>query len=180
MFLDAEGRPLLRFSGPRTPGAFEDALAEVQAFQALEKKAEAGDAKAAAEVLIRQLQLEWFALEEARRRVAALEKVSSKQKKELEQLLVDIEVRGLAKAAGANPDKRREAGEHFFGMWQDERVPATEAELASFWLLMADFAEGTRDKKLFKKIVRELDDALPNTAQKHRTVEDLERRLESL
>jgi len=178
MFLDAGGRRLMKHAGPRTAKGFEDSLSRVQEFQALMAKAEAGDAKAATELLIRQLRLEWFDFEEAEERAAALEKVSSKQKKELAQLLVDTEVRSLAAAAGMDPVKRRAAGEHFLAMWKDKRLPAADAQLYSFWFLMADYAEDQGDKKLFKKIVGESEDALKSNSRYRRALKGLEMRLE--
>lgn len=177
MFLDAEGRRLMRHMGPRTTKGFEGSLEEVQEFQALMAKAEAGDAKAATELLIRQLQLEWFDFEEAQERAAALEKVSKKQQEEITQLLIDTEVRVLAKAAGKDPAERRKAGEHFFAMWEADRVPATEAQLYPYWFMMADFAEDKGDKKLFKKIVGEADDALKRNSRYRRVLKGLEMRL---
>jgi hypothetical protein len=179
MFLDADGRKLMKHIGPRTPQGFEDTLERVQVFQDLTAKAEAGDAQAATELLILQLQLEWFEFEEAQMRAEALEEVSKEQGQEIAQLLVDTEVRSLAMAAGRDEVKRREAGEHFLAMWQDERIPATDAQLYSFWSLMADYAEGERDKKLFKKIVGECDDSLGRNQRYKRALKQLEERLKN-
>ena len=177
MFLDAEGRQLMKHVGPRTPSGFEDSLEEVEEFLELVAEAEGGDAKAAAEVLIRQLRLEWFELEEARKRVEALEKVSSKQKKELAQLLVDTEVRTLAADAGKDDVKRRAAGERFAAMWLEEKsLPSSEAQLYPFWFIMADYAEHAGDKSLFKKIVREAEDTLKHSKY-DKVLEKLEQRL---
>jgi len=179
MFLDAEGRMLMKHTGPRTTKGFEETLAQVQEFQELMKKAEAGDAEAATELLIRQLRLEWFDFEEAQARMAALEKVSKKQQAELAQLLVDTEVRTLAAAAGTDPAKRRAAGEHFLEMWQEKELPATDAQIYSYWSLMADYAEDQRDKKLFKKIVGECEDALKRNSRYSRALKALEARLDN-
>ena len=179
MFLDADGRKLMKHAGPRTPKGFEDSLDEAQEFRDLIQKAEAGDAKAATEAFIRQLRLEWFGFEEAEERAATLQKVSSKQKKKIAQLLVDTEVRSSATAAGRDEVKRREAGEHFLAMWKDKRLPADEAQIYSFWSMMADFAEHSRDKKLFKKIVAEFKDAIPGDSRYRMALKSLEERLEN-
>lgn len=179
MFLDAEGRILQTHSGPRTVKGFEDSLESVQAFLDLVARAEGGDAGAATDVLIRQLELEWFDFEEARTRAEALEKVGSKQRKILDQLLVETEVRSLAAEAGDDPAKRQAAGEHFLAMWKDERVPTNEAQLYPFWFLMADHAEAIGDRKLFKKIFEEAEDALKRNARYARVLKKLEGRLEN-
>lgn len=179
MFLDAEGRILETYAGPRTVKGFEDSLVGVQGFLDLVARAEGGDKSAATDVLIRQLELEWFELEEARTRVQALEKVSSKQAKVLEQLLVETEVRCVAAEAGDDPARRQAAGERFLAMWKDKRVPASEAQLYPFWFLMADHAEAIGDKKLFKKIVDEASDALKRNPRYEKVLKKLESRLET-
>lgn len=178
MFLDAEGRRLLKHDGPRTIGGFEDALTKVQEFLALEKKAAGGDAAAATDVFLRKLRLGWLELEEARKLAGELEKVTPKQRAELDQLLVDLEVRDLAQGAKAR-DARLLAGERFAAMWEDKQVPEGESELYSFWTLMADHAEAVKDKKLFKKIVSAFEDTLPKTAAHRSSLKELEGRLKS-
>ncbi len=125
-FLDAEGRKLMEYSGPRTTKGFEQALEEVQEFLDLEARAAAGEAKAATELLIRQLALQWFDFEEAKAKVEALTEVSSKQRKLLDQLLIDTEVRGLADSHGDSRSKRVEAGKRFL---EEARVSAGHLEL---------------------------------------------------
>ena len=177
MFLDAEGRTLLEHGGPRTVKGFEGSLAEAQEFLTLVKQAEAGDASIAAEVLIRQIRLEWFGFDEAKQKVEALEKVSAKQRKELEQLLVGAEVKSVLASAGEDPDKRLAAGAHFATMWEDNRVPVLAEQQYGYWTLMADHAESIRDARLFKRIVRAFDDGLPASEMKRATVKKLEARL---
>ena len=177
MFLDAEGRILAR-DVPRSVKGFEDTFEGVQAFAALLRKAEAGDAGAQVEVLVRQLEMEWFDFEDARARVAALEKVGSKEQKLLDQLLVDTEVRSVVSDAGEDSAKRQRAGAHFLAMWEEKRVPEGEGELYAFWSLIADHAEAEGDKKLFKRVVDAFDDTLKNTRY-GRGLSQLEERLKS-
>jgi len=177
MFLDADGRRLMKHAGPRTTKGFESSLEEVQAFRALAQKAEAGDAKAATELFIRQLQLEWFAYEEAQAKAGTLTEVSSSQQKEIDQLLVNTEVRSRAGAADRDPVKVRDAGKHFFGMWEAKRIPTGDEALYNFWSMMANYAEDEGDKKLFKKIVGEFKDTIPGGSPYRRALKDLEARL---
>lgn len=177
MFLDAFGRTILKHDGARSVRGFEGSLDQVHAFLTLMQRAEAGDADAATTVLLRQLELEWFDYEEALQRYEALEKVSAREKDAFERLLIDTEVRSLAEAAGSDPAKRRAAGERFYEMWKEKRVPDSSGRLYVFWSLIADYAEGAKDKKLFQSVVR----ASKNSIGKHRRYsgfqEDLERRL---
>lgn len=180
MFLDAEGRPLSDRSIPRSVKGFEQALERVQEFQALSEKAEAGDTTAAAQVLTRQLEWGWFPIDEAKRRVEALGKLPAKQKKELDQLLVDLEVKDVLSGVGRDSASRIAAGERFAAMWKDDHVPGGAQEQWSYWLMMADYAESTRDARLFKRIVRAFDDGLPASDQKREALKSLESRQKSI
>ena len=180
MFLDAEGRKLMKYSGPRSVDGFASSFEEIKSFQELQKKADAGDEKAAVEVFIAQLKLGWLELAAAREKLGKLPKVSSKQQKEIDQLLVDLEVREVAQAAGDDRDELIKAGARFHAMWKDKRVPAAESELYSFWMVMAEYAEAERDKKLFKKIVSEFEDSVNMASSRNRkTLKSLESRLEN-
>jgi len=86
--------------------------------------------------------------------------------------------RCLGDTAGADTAKRIEAGERFLALWKEDRVPSDEAQLYPYWFMMADFAEAQRDKKLFKKIVGEAEDALKRNSRYRRVLKDLEARLE--
>lgn len=178
MYLDAEGRVLARHAGQRSVKGFEESLEGVQEFAALLREAESGDPGAQVEVLIRQLQMEWFDFEDARARVAALPKVDSKEKKVLDQLLVDTEVRSVVRNAGEDTERRLAGGAHFLAMWEEKRVPEGESELYAFWSLIADHAEAERDKKLFKRVVDAFDDTLKNTRY-GQVLERFEERLEN-
>lgn len=179
MFLDADGNKILKHTGPRSVAGFESSLEQVEEFQVLVKKAETGDSKAATALFIEQLRLGWYDIMEANKRADGLKKITSKQKKEIAQLLTDIEVRGIAKEAGKDWEKCLEAGEQFAKMWKDKRVPSTQAELLPFWTMMADYAEDKRDKKLFKRIVAEFEDTMKTSSYIRKALKGLESRLDN-
>jgi hypothetical protein len=178
MFLDAEGRRIKKHSGARTVKAFEESLDEVQEFLDLATEAESGNDKAATELLIRQLELGWFDLEEARTRRDALKVVSSKQKKRFEQLLIDTEVRTMADAAEGD-EAWQDVGKHFLQMWEEKRLPQADAQRFSFWWTLADLAEYERDKKTFKRVLREFEDLVDDNPAYRSRLDNLEDRLES-
>ena len=180
MFLDAEGRTLRVHRGPRTPAGFEKTLEEVGDFQELLEKAESGNAKAATTAFIRQLGLRWFDHAEATKRAAELTKVSGKEKKQIAQLLIDLEVRERAEAAGYDAEKRLAAGEHFLAMWKDDRVPEGDQLAYVFFSAMAEVAEKREDKRLFKKILAGMEDAIPGDSRYRRAVKALEERLRAM
>lgn len=176
-FLDAQGRMLAAYDGPRTLKGFEQGLKGLEPFLDLQRRADGGDEVAATELLIRQLQLGWFGFDEARQRYAALTKVNAKQKQALEQLLIDTEVRQIAKEAGGDRAKRLAAGKRFAELFAKKQMPGTNSTRTQFWLLLADHAEATGDKKLMKKVIEAYDDTVPNSVDKRRAVRELEDRL---
>lgn len=182
MFLDAKGRKLAVHRGPRTPGGFEKSLeGEVSEFKELIDDVEGGNTRKAGELFLRQLALEWFTFEEAQKRYEELGKVSSKEKKAIEALLVDTEIRTHAKAAGRDEEKRRAAGAHFAEMWDAKRLPTGEARQYEFWSMIADHAEAKGDKKLFKNALKQFKKSSAGKNPRYRRVlERLEERLDNL
>lgn len=179
MFLDADGNKLMKHTGPRTVAGFRESLETIAEFQELTKKAADGDEKAATELFIRQLKLGWFSLDEAREHFGKLKKVSSKQKKAIEIAIAELEVQTLTKEAGDKLAERVKAGARFHAMYKDKMVPEEWSTQYSFWLLMADYAEDARDKKLFKKIVGEFEDAMPSSTSSRKALKSLESRLKN-
>lgn len=152
----------------------------MQEFVELQRKAADGDAKAATDLLIRQLELGWHDIDEARKRAEALTKVSSSQRKQLDQLLVDTEVRCLAEDAGEDRAKRLAAGARFEELWKDKHMPSTNDGRYAFWMLLAEHAEKQKDKKLMSRVIQAFDETLPNTAGKRSAIRNLEERLDAL
>ncbi|MBC8328862.1 MAG: hypothetical protein ISR76_10020 [Planctomycetes bacterium] len=178
MFLDPDGRKIMR-SG-RSQAEFEKGRDEAQEFLELVAKADAGDVKAQIPVFLKQLEFGWFTVEEARAKLAGFEKVSKKDLKAIEVLLVETEVRGLAKQAGRDLDKRREAGARCAEMWGDKQVPEDMDCMIQFWALIADHAEAKGDKKLMKKVVKEADKTVKKDTSGRALVKILEQRLKDM
>ena len=181
MFLDDQGRKLMKHSGARTPDGFADSLEEANDFLALIRKVEGGDKRQAGAVFIRQLENEWFGHEEALQRYEELGKVKSKEKKRIEALLVDSEVRSRVADAGKDDRKRLEAGAHFVKMWKAKRTPSDARTSYQFWAFIADHAEAKGDKKLFKSAIGGFEDSPAGKNSRYRRFQkELEKRLKSL
>jgi hypothetical protein len=106
--------------------------------------------------------------------------VSSTQRKQLDQLLVDTEVRCLAEEAGEDRAKRLAAGARFEELWKQKQMPSTNDGRYAYWMLLADHAEKEGDKKLMSKVIKAFDDTLPNSAGKRSELRKLEVRLDAL
>ncbi|RMH04279.1 MAG: hypothetical protein D6702_03485 [Planctomycetota bacterium] len=179
MFLDAEGHKLFRPEG-RDVGSFEKARDRSQEFLELVAKAEQGDAKAKVAAFRQQLELGWFGAAEARERLAGLGKISRKDRQAIERLLVATEVRELAKEAGRDLAKRREAGKRLAEMWRNGQVPEDKRLLVSYWGLIADHAEAIGDKKLMKKVLKEADKTVKSDYRGRQLVKELEQRYKNM
>lgn len=177
MFLDAEGRRLLTHRGPRSAKGFQDSLKRVQNYLRIKAEAEEGDSKAQALALIQEINLQWYDFEEATKRVRALKKVSKAQERELEQLLINTEVRTLAAKPGDSA--KLQAGERFAAMLEDKRIPSNESELFTFWGLMGLHAEASGDKRLLAKILKEVD-RMPSSSRQRRALKELQQRKDRL
>jgi len=185
MFLNSDGKQITK-PGSRSVKAYDESLVEVQDFMDLVKRAEAGDDKVASEVLIQQLELDWFDLEQAQTRRDALKRVSSKQKRLLEQLLIDTEIRSKIDVVNSLEEEDDQkiahlvAGKHFMEMWDDKRLPHSDAKRYSFWWAIAAHAEQERDKKTLKKVVKEFDKLVDDNYRYRTYLKRLEKRLKDL
>jgi hypothetical protein len=185
MFLNSDGKKIQK-QGARSVKAFDETLDEVQEFLDLAKAAEAGDDKAATAVLIQQLELGWFDLEEAQMRRDALKSVSSKQKKLFTQLLIDTEIRSQIDALkkieddDASSAAHRALGKKFMAMWDEKRLPGADNQRYSFWWAIAAHAEEERDKKTLKKVVKEFDKLVDDNHRYRTSLKRLEDRVKNL
>ena len=181
MFLDDQGRKLLKHTGARTVEGFSASLESADEFLSQIRKFESGDQSLAAPVFIRQLENGWFGYDEAVKRYKELRKLKSKDKKQIEALLVDTEVRTIVTDAGRDERKRLEAGAHFVEMWKDKRTPSTAQVAYPFWALIADHAEAKGDKRLFKRAIAGFEDSPAGKSPRYRRFgESLKKRLKKL
>ena len=179
MFLDADGKKLVVHAGPQSVPAFERSLEVAEKVVALEEKAAGGDAHAAAELLVHALTMDWYGYEEAQAKAAALSDVTPEQRARIDQLLVDAEVRSLLVAAREDREKQAQLGRRFLDMWREGRVPANEAQAYAFWILLANHADGERDRELFGKIVEEFRKSLGGNRRYRAALQSLQQRLAS-
>ncbi len=178
MILDADGRKILRPG--RSQGEFEKGRDQALEFLATLKEAETGDEKAKIKAFKMKLELEWLSLEEARAELATFKKVSSKDRKAIDLLLVETEVRDLAKEAGKDLAKRRQAGARCAELWAEKQQPEDVYRLIEFWGLLADHCEAQRDKKLMKKVVKAADKTVKKNPRGRQLVKDLEQRYKNM
>ncbi|MHC4078642.1 MAG: hypothetical protein ACYST0_09425, partial [Planctomycetota bacterium] len=123
-FLDATGQVLIQVPyDARTVDGFRRTGARAQEYVALRKAAAAGDEQATTRFLIMQLEERQVLLVAARTRDAKLKKVTPKQRKHLDELLLNLEISTVARAAGRDRKKRRATGKRFLKMLKDGPRP---------------------------------------------------------
>ena len=172
MFLDPDGRKILKYQGPRKVQGFEEELSKIDDYMVLVKKVKDGNTALAGRLLIRQIEMDMLSYEEVEERMRSLEKIYAKElgkdagsttrariqaeRKRLGEIIVDLEVRSMVLKAGKNDKKHLEAGRHFLDMWKKEdRLPTGEAAQYEFWRHVAHYADVEGDKALFQEVVEQ-------------------------
>ena len=155
MFLDSEGKKLLQYRGPRTTNGFEQSYEQLGDYVDLLRRYKKGDKKAAAPLLIRQLELEIVDFEKATKLYAEAEP-SEKEKKVIDRLMIDCEVRSLVDASQRDRKKQIQTGQRFIEMWKQGKTPSGESQTFQFWAFICNLAEVEGDRKLFKSALDEL------------------------
>ncbi len=149
-FLDAEGRVLLHVpSDARTVEGFRHTGARAQEYVALRKATADGDDKATTKFLIMQLEERQVLLADARARDAELERVTLHQRERLDELLLNLQISTMARAAGGDPAKRRATGKRFLQMLKDGPRPNAHVS-RGFWFFILEHAETETDVRSFK------------------------------
>ena len=195
MFLDPEGRKIMKYQGPRNVKGFEEELGNIDDYMMLLHKVKEGDKTLAGRLLIRQIELDMLSFDEVKERMRSLEKIHADQlrqdsgstnkkrieaeKQHLAKLIVDVEVRSMVLKAGSSDEKHLEAAKHFHDMWKKEnRLPTGDAAHYEFWRHVAHYADVEGDKKLFQEVVEQYRKYLGKSQNYSRMLPLLERRLE--
>ncbi len=136
----------------RSVDAFEDGGKKAQKFLELKKKADAGDKKALAEVIVTELMDGRIKISEADKKLKGVD-LSADQKKQIESIRPDAEVREIMQ--DVNPQD--EAGALVMGKKFAERLKAGKANpntpqmLQNYLGWIMKYAESEKDADLYEK-----------------------------
>ena len=178
--MDAEGG-VLAVLNARTVDGFKDMMKRGAEFQALVAKKDRTPAEELS-VLKAELGLGRLKPEEARARATALKGLDEAAKKELDGLLLGLDIRAeMAKITRENAKEGRiAAGKAFAEMWKAGREPTDEDTVQPFFILMLDYAESIPDAALFEKALGELQERFGDKPQAAGFLKKQEERLAKL
>ncbi len=179
-FLDANGQVLLQVPpDARTVEGLRRTGARAQEYVGLRKAAAAGDDKATTEFLIMQLEERQVLLTDARARDAKLKKVTPQQRKHLDELLLNLQISTVARAAGGDRKKRRATGKRFLKMLKDGPRPNAHVG-RGFWFFILEHAEAEKDIASFRLALNGMREALAVTDPGKPWVKNLLKRYEEI
>ncbi|MBI5365800.1 MAG: hypothetical protein HZA54_02085 [Planctomycetes bacterium] len=132
-------------------------LADLRRVRELGKQGAAGDAGAAQDALILQVDLDQVKVAEAEAKLKGLGELSAERQARWRGVCADHEVQEIV-TAGGQPQSQQEAQERqaqwaakFLAMKQAGRIPVKDQAATAFWSLLADLAEKTKDVGLFEE-----------------------------
>lgn len=123
-------------------------------------------------------------LDAAKERAAKLKDLTEAQKKEIDGLLLGLEIQA-ALPTGRTPDEAKAqaaaAGKKFAEMWAAGRAPTGDDNaIAAFYSMILEHADGTKDAALFEKALGKLREAFGSRPQNAAFFKKQEARLEAL
>ena len=151
--MDADGNKIAESEWPLDVAHFETMMGKGDEYFALKKKADGGDKASKTDLLIRRMELGHLKFDEATKAVKALSKPTDEQKKKLDALLVDAEVKNVlsALAGGHDDQKAMDVGKQLLEMKKAGRIPTSEKMMQPFWIVMMRYAEKEKDAATFEE-----------------------------
>lgn len=175
-FLDEQGKVLAKPS-ERTVAGFRKVLDQLQRIQNLAAQAKT-DPKAAAELLLAQLQLGSVPYAEAQQRKAALTEVPSELQPQLDQALLDLEFSHLM-TTSRDKAAYAAATEQLVARFRSGKRPTGEIARALSTRIMA-YASEHKDPDLYEQALTALEQVIGNDKRFTKTLEMLHQQLQSL
>jgi hypothetical protein len=146
VFMDETGKVLARAASWSVDG-FNETFGVLDDWRTMKAKFEAGDEKVATDLLLAELQLGQITFPEARTRREALQKVSRKQARTLDEALANAECQYILKTSNGDP---LAAAPKLLEMKEAGRIPTGGAGVSFFDALLTH-ASSQKDAKLFQK-----------------------------
>jgi hypothetical protein len=145
MFMDETGTPLARPSA-RSVKAFNETFEVLDGWRTLKTKFESGDQSVAGDLLVAELNLGQIDFPEAALRRQALQGLSRREARDLDELLAASESGHILKTSR----ELQEAGPKLLEMKEAERIPTGKAG-EQFFRTILQYASAMGDAKLFQK-----------------------------
>jgi hypothetical protein len=179
--MDQDGNILAIHNGPRTVEGFEATAKTADEWAAKKKKAAAGDKQALVEVVLTELKDGRMKISEADAKLKDVS-LSDEQKKEVESVRPDAEVRELSQEA--TPQDKTGAialGKKFAERKKEGKAPPKDEQLVQmYWVLMMNYAESEKDAALYEDALTSLEKVFGSNPRAKRFFEAAHKTLEKL
>src|SRR5579871_5104875 len=150
VWMDQEGT-VLATQDDRSVDGFEATGKKAQKYVDLKKKAAGGDKVAKIDLLIADVGLGKVKLAEADKQLAGMGPLSDSQKKELDTIRVNVEVREIVEPVNSK-ESMLEAGKKLLELKKSGKpAPTGENEVQMYWIVLMGLAEEQKDIPLFEE-----------------------------
>ncbi|KAF0244544.1 MAG: hypothetical protein FD180_2433 [Planctomycetota bacterium] len=179
--LDADGTLLARhgYDRPFTVAGYTQTIEEGIELRAKRRKGENYDKAAAYDWLLAQLSFGSLKLDEAKKKVTALGKLTPEKQAALDPLIANLEVALIEK------EQAVALGKKFFDLKKAGKIPSDDGTRSRFWDAILDYAEDQKDAALYEEALKgsreAMEKAQPDLAEfMDRLFEGKERTLKKL
>lgn len=180
-FLDAEGNVIAK-QGARSVAGFRETLAAIRKVQDLKDRAAAGEKGLEFAILAAEWELGMMDFEQVKARLAAIPKLSDRERPLAEQMLRDAEVIALLTAAQEDrkdPAKFEAAAQRFRELLAASYAPGEHAAYG-FWSLLRAWADQNEDLAIYERAVAALHRILDGDARMAEPLKQWDARLAEL
>lgn len=179
VILDDSGNVVAKHAGARTIEGFEKSLAKANEFFALKAKAEGGDADAAIEVFLAQVEMGHFKPAEAREKAKALKGLTAEQAEKVAEMATELEIAEIMSSARSQADLPG-IGKKLAALAAEGKVSKNEQTNVNFWNVISMHAMEAKDAKLLGQAIEELKKANRGNPNLARRIDQLEAALEKM
>jgi hypothetical protein len=165
VFMDSAGNVIAEHEDERSAEAFGKTGEKAKAFLALKAKAEKGDAAAAVDYTIAQLELGQIKGGEAQAKLKG-KTLSKEQQAKVDGLISTAEVREIMETVTQDKTTQEAAAKKFIERKNaGKAAPSDERLVQPYWILMMNHAEGQKDAALFEECLKALKDRFGSNPQ---------------
>jgi hypothetical protein len=177
VILDDSGNVVAKHAGARTIEGFEKSLAKANEFFALKAKAEGGDADAAIEVFLAQVEMGHFKPAEAREKAKSLKGLTAEQAEKVATMATDLEIAEIISSARSQADLPA-LGKKLAALAAEGKVSKKDA--VNQWFFISAHAKEAKDAKLLGQAIEELKKEQARNPRLKQLVDQLEADLEKM
>jgi hypothetical protein len=177
VFLDENGEVVAE-QQDRSVDGFAATVRDLNAWRALKERVDGGDESAANDLFLAGMRLGKISHKDATAQLERLEGLTEAQRKEAEQLLVNLEFDGAVKSVTSRQEMEAVL-ERAAAMYAAKRIPSGNSA-PSFWSLLMRKADNDQDPALFAVCVTELKKMFGDKEEYKETFEQLDQQLEEM